>query len=101
MQLFSIGEKIKILKEVKYQFMGLTFFPQRERKKLLNFYDIIKNKYHLHLTTFLNKLVKHRFKIRCIKINDNWYEFLDVCQTAREIWGNNFTYTLIESNDIA
>ena len=32
--------------------------------------------------------------------NDDWYCFLDICQSAREIWGNNFTYTLIESNDI-
>ena len=77
MQLVSIGKKIKILKEVKYQFMGLTFFPQRERKKLLNFYDKIKNKYHLHLTTFLNKLVKNKFKINCVKTNDLWYEFDD------------------------
>ena len=33
--------------------------------------------------------------------NDDWHEFLDVCQIAREKWGNSFTYTLIESNDIA
>ena len=23
--------------------------------------------------------------------NDDWHEFLDICQTAREIWGNSFT----------
>lgn len=28
-------------------------------------------------------------------------EFMDVCRKAREIWGNSFTYTLIESNDIS
>ena len=32
--------------------------------------------------------------------NDDWHCFLDICQTAREIWGNKFSYTLIESNDI-
>ena len=32
--------------------------------------------------------------------NDDWHCFLDICQQAREIWGNNFTYTLIESTDI-
>ena len=32
--------------------------------------------------------------------NDDWHEFLDICQTSREIWGNSFTYTLIESKDI-
>jgi len=35
-----------------------------------------------------------------ITANDDWHEFLDICQTAREAWGNSFTYTLIESNDI-
>ena len=28
-------------------------------------------------------------------------EFMDVCRKARDIWGNSFTYTLIESNDIS
>ena len=32
--------------------------------------------------------------------NDDWYAFLDICQSAREIWGNSFTYTLLESKDI-
>jgi|TARA_R110001583_G_scaffold43557_2_gene138615 hypothetical protein len=33
--------------------------------------------------------------------NDDWHEFLDICQAAREIHGNSFSYTLIESTDIA
>ena len=33
--------------------------------------------------------------------NDDWHEFLDVCQLAREIHGNSFSYTLLESNDLA
>jgi hypothetical protein len=32
--------------------------------------------------------------------NDDWFEFLDICQAAREIHGNSFSYTLIESKDI-
>ena len=32
--------------------------------------------------------------------NDDWHTFLDICQTAREIWGNSFSYTLLESKDI-
>ena len=32
--------------------------------------------------------------------NDDWHEFLDVCQAAREIHGNSFSYTLLESKDI-
>ena len=33
--------------------------------------------------------------------NDDWHTFLDICQSAREVWGNSFTYTLLESKDIA
>jgi len=32
--------------------------------------------------------------------NDDWHEFLNVCQIAKEKWGNSFTYTLLESKDI-
>ena len=35
-----------------------------------------------------------------IASNDDWHCFLDICQTARDTWSNNFTYTLIESKDI-
>ena len=35
-----------------------------------------------------------------IASNDNWHAFLDICQTARDKWSNNFTYTLLESTDI-
>ena len=35
-----------------------------------------------------------------IATNDDWHEFLDICQQAREVWSNNFTYTLIESKDL-
>jgi len=33
--------------------------------------------------------------------NDDWHEFLDICQAAREIHGNSFSYTLLESKDVA
>ena len=33
--------------------------------------------------------------------NDDWHEFLGICQEAREVWGNNFTYTLLRSTDIS
>ena len=36
-----------------------------------------------------------------IAANDDWHEFLDICQAAREIHGNSFSYTLLESKDIA
>ena len=36
-----------------------------------------------------------------IASNDDFHEFMDICQSAREIHGNSFSYTLIESKDIA
>ena len=35
-----------------------------------------------------------------IASNDDWYEFLGICQRARDIHGNSFSYTLLESKDI-
>ena len=32
--------------------------------------------------------------------NSEWHQFLGICQTAREIHGNSFSYTLLESSDI-
>lgn len=34
------------------------------------------------------------------KRSADFNEFMKICRKAREIWGNSFTYTLIESNDI-
>jgi len=35
-----------------------------------------------------------------IASNNDWYKFLDICQRARDIHGNSFSYTLLESNDL-
>ena len=35
-----------------------------------------------------------------IASNDDWHEFLGICKKASEIWGNSFSYTLLESKDI-
>jgi hypothetical protein len=32
--------------------------------------------------------------------NSDFREFMDICGKARDVWGNSFTYTLIESNDL-
>lgn len=76
-QLKSIGKKITNLNKVKNQFMGITFIPKSKRKDVLNFYKNLKEKNKLHLTSFLNLLIKKRNKIFCIKTNDKWYEFDD------------------------
>tara|TARA_R110002050_G_scaffold221747_1_gene357598 strand:+ start:173 stop:784 length:612 start_codon:yes stop_codon:yes gene_type:complete len=35
-----------------------------------------------------------------IASNDDWHCFLDICQSAREVHGNSFSYTLLTSDDI-
>ena len=30
----------------------------------------------------------------------DFYEFMEICNKAKDVWGNSFTYTLIESTDI-
>jgi len=32
--------------------------------------------------------------------NDDYNEFIDICNKAKNYWGNSFTYTLIESKDL-
>ena len=47
------------------------------------------------------RIGKYSAGCQVIADNDDWHQFLDICQAAREIHGNSFSYTLIESNDIA
>ena len=35
-----------------------------------------------------------------IAANNDWRKFLGICEKAKEVWGNNFSYTLITSDDI-
>jgi len=35
-----------------------------------------------------------------IAANDDFAVFMKICRQARDLWGNSFTYTLIESKDI-
>jgi hypothetical protein len=48
-------------------------------------------------STYVNK---YSAGCQVIASNDDWHAFLDICQTAREVWGNSFSYTLIESKNI-
>ena len=57
--------------------MGIAYIPKSQRNKIINFYDKMKNHNKLHLTTFLNELIKNDFKINCVRSNDAWYEFDD------------------------
>lgn len=35
-----------------------------------------------------------------IASNDDWVEFMKVIRKSRDVWGNSFSYTLVESKDI-
>lgn len=74
-ELLEIGEKIKKLSEVKYQYMGIIFLPEILRKKFLSQYEKIKKLKKMHITKFLNILIKQKIGIKCIKVKDDWYEF--------------------------
>ena len=47
-----------------------------------------------------SRIYKWSAGCQVIADNDDWHEFLDICQAAREIHGNSFSYTLLESKDI-
>lgn len=72
----SIGQKIKKLKP-KYQYMGIIYFPKIEFKNILSLYLKLKDKSKMHLTKFLDKLIKNKIKIYGVPITSFWYEFDD------------------------
>ncbi len=76
--LIHIGGKIKNIKKVKYQFMGIVFIPKKIRKKIIELYETLKNNDKMHLTSFLNFLIKKNINIKCLKYHNNWYEFDDM-----------------------
>ena len=57
---FEIGEKIKKLSEVKYQYMGIIFLPEILRKNFLSQYEKKKKLKKMHITKFLNILIKQK-----------------------------------------
>ena len=73
----SKGKKIKNLSEVNYQYMGIIYFPKESIKKFMNFYNNLKNKDKLHITNFLDLMIKKKYRIKSIPIRSFWYEFDD------------------------
>lgn len=73
----SIGNKIKSLDQVKYQYMGLIAIPKDKRKKILHLYSKIKKNKKMHASEFLNYLLKKNVVIKTVVINKGWYEFDD------------------------
>lgn len=75
--LIEIGEKIRNKKKIMAQYMGIICIPFKFKYLLIN--EIKKEKNNkLHITNFLNKIIKKYNNIKIIEFNDLWYEFDDV-----------------------
>ena len=74
----NIGNKITNISKVKYQFMGILMINKENRNKVINLYNSIKNNKKIHLTQFLNIIIKKKIDVKCLKYFKNWYEFDDI-----------------------
>ena len=54
----NIGNKITNISKVKYQFMGILMINKENRNKVIKLYNSIKNNKKIHLTQFLNIIIK-------------------------------------------
>ncbi len=76
-KIIEIGNKIKKVKDVSGQFMGIIIIPNHLRKKLIEI--IMANKLYKKQTTYLIKfLIKLRFEINPLSFDSFWYEFDDI-----------------------
>ena len=77
----DIGKKVKNLKSIKGQYIGLTKISKNISKKILKVWVNLneKNKENkinnLYITDFLRILIKKRFKIKAISVKRGWLEF--------------------------
>tara|TARA_Y100000590_G_scaffold466267_1_gene641043 strand:+ start:470 stop:1198 length:729 start_codon:yes stop_codon:yes gene_type:complete len=71
----SIGDRIKNLNIIKYQYMGLILIPKNQRKRVISAYKEIKNDKKMHATSFLNYLIYKKFLINSVIVSKGWYEF--------------------------
>lgn len=75
----NIGQKIKDLKKIKYQYMGLLCIPDSIKKDIIKIYSKTKKKKKMHISNFLNIVSNSKkIKIKCIKYKGFWYEFDDI-----------------------
>ena len=74
--LTDIGKKIKKIKKVQGQYMGIIYLSKEKVNYVKEKFLKLRNK-KIHLTKFINYLINDDTKIKCLLINDNWYEFDD------------------------
>lgn len=77
----DIGKKVKNLKNIKGQYIGLTKISKSVSEKILKVWiDINKKKNvkkinNLYITDFLRILIKRNFKVKAIPVKRGWLEF--------------------------
>ena len=76
--LSEIGNKIISTKKVMGQYMGMIYFPKKSISKVLKIYKEKTFHKKIHITQFLNHLLKKNMKIKCLPCKSNWYEFDDI-----------------------
>ena len=74
--LTNIGYKILNRHDAMAQYMGIIYIPRSKVKNILK--KIKAYKGQQHITNFLNHLVQHSIKIKCVTNKIPWYEFDDV-----------------------
>ena len=57
--------------------MGIIFIPKQKIRTVIKIYENLENKKKIHLTNFLNLLIKKKIIINTLKISNGWYEFDD------------------------
>lgn len=75
--LIEIGNKTRNKKKIMAQYMGIIYIPFQFKKLLVDEIKKVKNN-KLHITHFLNKIIKKYNNIKIIETKDLWYEFDDV-----------------------
>ena len=75
-KIIEIGKKIKNIKDVQGQYMGIFMIPKIKRNKILKI--IKENKMEKnHITYFLNFLIKKNEILKPKSYKGLWYEFDD------------------------
>ena len=58
--------------------MGIIYFPKKKVLKILKNYRAKTSNNKIHITQFLNNLIKKNIKIKCLPSKSQWYEFDDM-----------------------
>lgn len=80
----EIGKKVKDLKDIKGQYIGLTKISKNISKKILKVWIDINNKKNkdkinnLYITDFFQILIKKKFKIKAVSVKRGWLEFDEI-----------------------